>query len=106
LASGGERKRLYNLPLLGRSRFHPEILYFDIWQQAVNEPEFRDKMESEGSLFNWAEKAVAMSTGWILIGDHFVEDLFQIESLLHVELLFADHKTGEIRTVFQPFRKK
>lgn len=101
----GNEQRLYNLPMLERSMFHPEILYFEIWQRAVNEPEFREKMESEGFRFNWAEKAAAMSTGWILIGDNFVEDFFEIESILHLELLFPDHKTGEMRTVFQSFRK-
>jgi len=88
----GNEQRFDNLPMLGRSRFHPEILYFDIRQRAVNEPEFRDWMETEGFRINLTEKAIAMSTGWILIGDHFVEDLFQIESLHHVELLFPDHK--------------
>jgi hypothetical protein len=102
----GNEQRQFNLPMLGRSRYHPEILLFEIWDRAVNEPKFRDEMESEGFRFNWTEKAIAMSTGWILIGNHFVEDLFQIESLLYEELLFPDNKTGEMCTVFQSFRKQ
>ncbi len=101
----GNEQRLYNLPMLGRSRFHPEVLLFNIWNRVIAEPEFRQEMESKDFKFNFIEKAIAMSTGWILIGDHFVEDLFQIESLLLVELLFPDNVTGEMRTVFQSFRK-
>jgi len=100
----GNEQRCFNLPMLERSRFHPEILLFDIWERAVNEPKFREEIESDGFRFNWTEKAIAMSTGWILIGNHFAEDLFQIEFLLHEELLFPDNKTGELRTVFQSFR--
>lgn len=105
LLEGNEQRR-YDLPMLSRSRFHPEILLFDIWNRAVAEPQFRQEMESKDFKFNLIEKAIAMSTGWILIGDHFVEDLFEIESVLHTELLFPDNKTGVLRTVFQSFRKQ
>jgi len=71
--------------MLERSRFHPEVLLFDIWERAVSEPEFREKLKAEGFRFNWTEKAVAMSTGWILIGDHFAEDFFEIEKVLGVK---------------------
>lgn len=86
--------------MLERSRFHPENLLFDIWGRAANDPQFRDMMESEGFRFNWSEKAIAMSTGWILIGDHFAEDLFEIESVLGIELLFPDMGTGKLRKIF------
>lgn len=100
----GNEQRLYNLPMLERSRFHPEILYFEIWQRAVNEPEFRDKMETEGFRINLTEKAIAMSTGWILIGDHFIEDFIEIESILGVELIFPDKGKGKPKPVFQSYK--
>ena len=76
--------------MLERSRFHSENLLFDIWERAVKKPQFREEMESNGFRFNWTEKDVAMSTGWILIGDQFIEDLLKIESTLGLELIFPD----------------
>jgi len=101
----GIERRHFNLPMMGRSRFHPEILLYDIWERANAEPSFRLEMESGGFIFNFQEKAIAMSTGWVLIGDHFEDDLFEIESILNIKLLFPEKNTGELRSVFDALRK-
>jgi hypothetical protein len=65
----------------------------------------RHKMESERFRSAWTEKAFCMSTGRILIGDHFAEYLFEIEPVLHTEQLFTVHQTGELCSAFQSFSK-
>jgi len=62
-------------------------------------------MESGGFIFNFQEKAIAMSTGWVLIGDNLPDDLFEIESVLNTKLLFPEEDTGELKTVFDSLRK-
>lgn len=101
----GLEQRNFNLPMMGRSRFHPEVLYYEIWQRAVEESQFRQELESAGFKFNFHEKAIAMSAGWVLIGDNFRENLFEIESLLNIKLLFPEKDTGELRSVFNSRRK-
>ena len=90
--------------MLERSRFHPEVLYFEFWQRALNEPEFRTKTEADRFRFNLTEKAIAMSTGWIWIGDHFVEDFFEVENILGIKLLFPRKDTQKPEIIFQSFR--
>jgi hypothetical protein len=102
----GLEQRNFNLPMMGRSRFHPEILLYDIWERVNAEPTFRQELESAGFKFNFHEKAIAMSTGWVLIGDHFTEDFFEIESILNIKLLFPEKDTGELKTVFNSLRKR
>lgn len=101
----GNEQRLFGLPALGRSRFHPEVLLFEVWNRVCSDPLFRQKLESNGFLFNLSEKAVAMSTGWILIGGRFIEDLLEIETALGCELLFPDRETGKLRPAFQAFKR-
>jgi hypothetical protein len=101
----GLEHRNFSLPMLGRSRYHPEILLFDFWEQAVADPSFREELESAGFKFNFEDKAIAMSAGWIFIGDHFADDLFEVESVLNTKFLFPDAETGELRPVFNALRK-
>ena len=101
----GHEQQQFGIPALGRSRYHPELLQFDICDRVFTDTQFRQVMESEGFLFKLSEKAVAMSAGWILIGERLIEDLIEIESTLGFEILFPDRQTGELRPAFQAYRQ-
>lgn len=97
----GNEQRLFDLPALGRSRYHPEILLYKFWNQSHADAEFKKEMEEGGILFDESEKAIALSVGWVLIGDSFVDDLREVESVLGVELLFPDDELNIKRPAFR-----
>lgn len=103
LLEGNEYRR-FNLPMLNRSHYHPEVLLFDIWNRVVSEPDFKKEMESDGFRFNLDEKSLSMSRGWVFIGNHFIEDFLEIEMTLGIELLFPDKDNNKLRPVFQDYK--
>ena len=52
------------------------------------------------SRFDLAEKAVALTAGWVYIGDRFIDDFLDVEATAGFELLFPDPPSGELRPVF------
>jgi hypothetical protein len=81
------------------SVYHPEKLW-EIWQSANSDPDVLKKLEADGFRFNFKEKAIEFSKGWIYFGDSFREDLFEVERLRGAYLQFPDPGTGELRPAF------
>jgi hypothetical protein len=98
-------QRLFGYPALGRSRYHPEQL-LEHWERACADAEYRHVREAETFRFDFDEKAVLMSVGWIYIGDRFVEDFLEVEAALRTELLFPGPQEGEMRPAFQALKRQ
>lgn len=98
-----KEQRMFGLGPLARSRYHPEIL-LELWKQVSADPRYRQEMEAQGFRFDLEEKAMDMSVGWVYIGDRFVEDFLEVESVLGVELLFPDPSAAEGRPAFRQFK--
>ena len=97
-------QRMFGLIPLDRSLYHPEKL-MEVWKQASADAKCRQEFEAMGFRFDFAEKAIELSTGWIYIGERLVEDLLEVETAAGVELLFPNPPDGERRPVFQEFKK-
>lgn len=95
---------MFGLSPLARSRYHPEKL-LEVWKQASADPVYRQELEAAGFRFDFEEKAMELSAGWIYIGDRFVEDFLEVESIVGVELLFPDPPAGEGRPAFREFKR-
>jgi hypothetical protein len=98
-------QRLFGLTPLGRSHYHPEKL-LELWERACSDAQYRQEREAEGFLFDFVEKAVELTVGWVYIGDRFVEDFLEVESVLGVELLFPDPQAGAPRPALQAFKRR
>lgn len=93
-------QRLWGLPPLGRSNYHPERL-LETWDRVSTDPQFRQELEAEGFRFDFAEKAVELTPGWVYIGNRFVEDLLGVGGAVGVELMFPGSTSGELNPAFQ-----
>ncbi len=100
----GTEQRLWGLPPLGRSGYHPEKL-LELWERVSTDPRYREEREAEGFLFDFTEKAVQLTVGWVYIGERLVEDFLEIEAALGVELLFPCPASGEGRPAFQETKR-
>ncbi|MBT3375833.1 MAG: hypothetical protein HN742_41955 [Lentisphaerae bacterium] len=98
-------QRLGDYPAMGYSRYHPEKL-LEFWQQAEAVPAFRAEKETEGFRFDFEEKAVDFTVGWIYIGDSFVDDLICIEETIGVELLFPTGDGDTTQSIFRDFKAR
>ena len=96
-------QRGFGYPALGRSRYHPEKL-LEVWNRASTDEAYRRELESSGFRFDFGEKAINTTAGWIYIGDQFVADLFEVEAALGVVLQFPDPLSGEPRPAFPDLR--
>ena len=96
-------QRMFGLNPSGRSGYHPEKL-LELWKRASTEKKYQQECEEAGMQFDFAEKAVKVSAGWIYIGDRFVEDFLDIEIALKTELLLPDPVTGEGRPAFKELK--
>jgi hypothetical protein len=76
----------------------------ELWKLASTDEDYRQECEAAGLLFDFAEKAVKVSAGWIYIGERFVEDFLEVETILKTELLFPDPMAGVGRPAFQDFK--
>ena len=74
----------------GRSRYHPEKL-LEFWEQAITDERFREEQIANGFRFDFKEKAIQLSAGWALIGDHLIDDLLEIEKTMGVEMIFDNY---------------
>jgi hypothetical protein len=92
-------------PAPTRSRYHPEKL-LEFWARVSADPQFRQEREAEGFRFDFVEKAVEMTAGWIYIGERFARDLLEIEAAVGVELLFSGPLAGELRPAFQELKRQ
>lgn len=97
-------QRLWGLPPLGRSLYHPEKL-LELWDRVSTDPGYRQELEAEGFRFDLKEKAFELTPGWVYIGNRFVADLLEIESAIGVELMFPGSSTEELRPAFQESRR-
>ena len=97
-------QRMFGLSPLERSCYHPEKL-LELWKRASADMQYRQECEADGFRFDFTEKAVKSSVGWIYIGERFVEDFLEVETTLGVELLFPNPPASEGRTAFQGFKK-
>jgi hypothetical protein len=95
---------MFGLSPLERSCYHPEKL-LELWKRASTDGDYRQECECAGLLFDFAEKAVKVSAGWIYIGERFVEDFLEVETILGAELLFPDPLTGDGRPAFKEFKQ-
>ncbi len=77
-----------------RSIFNPESLY-GMWERLTTDHQFRKECEEGGSRFDFAEKAMESSHGWIYIGDSFIDDFLELENGAGVELQFPSGTSGE-----------
>jgi hypothetical protein len=100
----GNEQRLWSYPPLGRSRYHPEML-LDLWERSTADSEYRLTREAEGFRFDETEKAVDLTAGWIYIGERFIQDLFEVEAAIGVELQFPGGPSGERRPAFPAHRR-
>lgn len=101
----GNEQQMFGLPPLGRSHYHPEKL-LDFWERACADPQYRQEREAEGFVFDFAEKAVKLTSGWVYIGERFIEDFLEVEATLGVELLFPGPQAGEKQPAFQAFKRQ
>jgi hypothetical protein len=101
----GVEQRNFGLTALGRSGYHPEKL-LDVWERACGDSAYRHEREAEGFKFDFAEKAMELTVGWVYIGDRFVEDFLELETALGVELLFPGPQPGEALPAFQAAKKR
>ncbi len=97
-------QRLFGEKPLGRSRYHPETL-LNLWERILADRAYRQECEENGIQVDLDEKAIRLSGGWVYIGEHFVEDLLEVERTLKVELLFPEPQGGEERPAFPEFRQ-
>ncbi len=100
----GVEQRRWGIPAGGRSHYHPEAL-LEFWNTILSDPAERKKCEDGGFRFDFEEKAVEFTPGWIYIGDTFIEDFLEIEALAEVELLFTTGTPGEYAPVFTEYKQ-
>jgi hypothetical protein len=97
-------QRMFGLSPLERSCYHPEKL-LELWNRVSTDVDYRQECEGAGLLFDFVEKAVKVSEGWIYIGERFVEDFLEVETILGTQLLFPDPLTGDGRPAFKGFKQ-
>lgn len=89
----------------GRSRYHPEKL-LEMWERVSGDENHRRDLISRGFRFDFDERAIHMTAGWILMGNSFPEDLMDVETAGNVRLLFPFESARDLRPVFQNRRKR
>jgi hypothetical protein len=95
---------MFGLSPLERSCYHPEKL-LELWKRVSTDVDYRQECEGAGLQFDFVEKAVKVSEGWIYIGERFVEDFLEVETILGTQLLFPDPLTGDGRPAFKEFKQ-
>lgn len=98
-------QNLFGLAPLAHSRYHPEKL-LQLWKKARADPDYRSEREAEGFVFDFAERAVELSVGWVYIGERFAEDFLEVEAALGVELLFPAARSKQRRPAFRALKRQ
>jgi hypothetical protein len=97
-------QRNFGLPA-GRSRYHPENL-LESWERASADAVYRAELEAQGFRFDFDEKTIELTAGWVYIGDHFAEDFLAIEATLGVEILFPSPPPGAPEPAFRELKRR
>jgi hypothetical protein len=95
---------MFGLDPMVRSLYNPEKL-LAYWKLIITEPQYRHELEPTGVQFDLNEKALKLEAGWIYIGDQFVEDFLEIDTVAGVEILFPDPPESAGQPAFQEFKK-
>jgi hypothetical protein len=88
---------------LDRSHYNPEFLYAR-WLKCLEDESFRQEAIKEAVLFDLDNKA--LTWGWVLIGDTFIDDLMEIEAFYGEELMVPDKETGISSPLFVNYKSK
>jgi len=66
---------------------------------------FQAQQLANGFRFDFKEKAINMTAGWVLIGDHLMDDLLEIEKVLKVEMIFDNYPGRPPGPAFVEYKK-
>jgi hypothetical protein len=88
-----------------RSRYNPEKL-LNVWDKVSTDEIYRQELSTNGFRFDFMEKAINLTMGWVLIGDHFPDDLIEVENTIKIELLFPYHSDNDLKPAFQEIKRQ
>jgi len=69
---------MFNIDFFGQSRYFPQWLQ-ERWNLCCENENYREDALANGVLFDFENKAISLTAGWVFIGDSFLEDLKEIE---------------------------
>ncbi|MBT0652908.1 hypothetical protein [Geomobilimonas luticola] len=96
-------QRLFGIEPLGRSIYHPEKL-LEVWEHVQSDQNYCNYLKENGFEFDFVDKAMELTRGWIYVGDTFIEDFMEIEQNIGVEMMFPDPETKEPKAVFKSYK--
>lgn len=97
-------QRMFGFQAGGRSHYHPEKL-LEFWERVKTDDTFQAQQLANGFRFDFKEKAINMTAGWVLIGDHLMDDLLEIEKVLKVEMIFDNYPGRPPGPAFVEYKK-
>ena len=102
LMFGFYEERMFAMPIMGRCYYHPEELW-KLWNECFQDGADRQEAVEAGILFDIQHGAIALPSGWIWMGNTFVQDFFELERFLKKPIKFPD-KNGKMKPIFQQYR--